>query len=107
MKQAPTLEKTLSRYAEARALVTGTTAIQGANGKFATLDESLVRNVDRRIFGQHRARSIIDLDRMTPADIATLWPDRRWHGQRRLRPPGRGRRRALARRVHDPRDAGC
>jgi hypothetical protein len=72
MKQAPSLEKTLSRYAEARALVTGTTAIQGANGKFSNLDESLVRNVDRRIFGQHKARSIIDLDRMTPADIVTL-----------------------------------
>jgi hypothetical protein len=72
MKAAPSLEKTLSRYAEARALVTGTTAIQGANGKFSNLDESLVRNVDRRIFGQHKARSIIDLDRMTPADISTL-----------------------------------
>jgi hypothetical protein len=72
MKAAPSLEKTLSRYAEARALVTGTTAIQGANGKFSNLDESLVRNVDRRIFGQHKARSIIDLDRTTPADIATL-----------------------------------
>ena len=72
MKAAPSLEKTLSRYAEARALVTGTTAIQGANGKFSNLEESLVRNVDRRIFGQHNARSIVDLDRMTPADIATL-----------------------------------
>ena len=72
MKAAPSLEKTLSRYAEARALVTGTTAIQGANGKFSNLDESLVRNVDRRIFGQHKARSVIDLDRMTPADISTL-----------------------------------
>jgi hypothetical protein len=72
MKEAPSLEKTLSRYAEARALVTGTTAIQGANGKFSNIEESLVRNVDRRIFGQHKARSIIDLDRMTPADITTL-----------------------------------
>ena len=72
MKAAPSLEKTLSRYAEARALVTGTTAIQGANGKFSNLEESLVRNVDRRIFGQHKARSVIDLDRMTPADISTL-----------------------------------
>lgn len=72
MKQAPSLEKTLSRYAEARALVTGTTSIQGANGKFSNLEESLVRNVDRRIFGQHKARSIIDLDRMTADDISTL-----------------------------------
>jgi 5-methylthioadenosine/S-adenosylhomocysteine deaminase len=72
LKQAPSLETTLSRYAEARALVTGTTAIQGANGKFANIEESLVRNVDRRIFGQHKARSIIDLDRTAPADIASL-----------------------------------
>jgi cytosine/adenosine deaminase-related metal-dependent hydrolase len=72
MKQAPTLEKTLSRYSEARALVTGTTAIQGSNGKFSNIEESLVRNVDRRIFGQHRARSIIDLDRSAPADLAAL-----------------------------------
>ena len=72
LKQEPSLEKTLSRYAEARALVTGTTAIQGANGKFANIEESLVRNVDRRIFGRHRARSIIDLDRTTAEDIATL-----------------------------------
>lgn len=72
LKQAPSLESTLSRYAEARALVTGTTAIQGANGKFATAEESLVRNVDRRIFGAHRARSIVDLDRTTAADQAAL-----------------------------------
>jgi hypothetical protein len=72
MKAAPTLERTLARYAEARALVTGTTAIQGSNGKFTNIEESLVRNVDRRIFGQHKARSIIDLDRTKPADIATL-----------------------------------
>lgn len=58
------------RYAEIRALVGGVTAIQGAN-----YDESnerlepLVRNVDRWIFGAHRARSMIDLPRSTdPAD---------------------------------------
>ena len=72
LKQEPSLEKTLSRYAEARALVTGTTAIQGSNGKFTNIEESLVRNVDRRIFGQHKARSVIDLDRTTPEDVATL-----------------------------------
>ncbi|HKF86075.1 MAG TPA: amidohydrolase family protein, partial [Candidatus Limnocylindrales bacterium] len=72
LKQDPSLERTLSRYAEARALVTGTTAIQGSNGKFANIEESLVRNVDRRIFGQHRARSIVDLDRTPPADRAAL-----------------------------------
>jgi cytosine/adenosine deaminase-related metal-dependent hydrolase len=72
LKRDPSLERTLSRYAEARALVTGTTAIQGSNGRFATIEESLVRNVDRRIFGQHRARSIVDLDRTPPADRAAL-----------------------------------
>jgi 5-methylthioadenosine/S-adenosylhomocysteine deaminase len=72
LKREPTLERTLSRYAEARALVTGTTSIQGANGKFANTEESLVRNVDRRIFGQHKARSIVDLDRTAPADRAAL-----------------------------------
>lgn len=72
LKQAPTLERTLTRYAEARALTSGTTAIQGTNGKFASIEEALVRNVDRRIFGQHKARSIVDLDRTTPADMATL-----------------------------------
>jgi 5-methylthioadenosine/S-adenosylhomocysteine deaminase len=72
LKQPPTLEKTLSRYSEARALVTGTTSIQGSNGKFTNIEESLVRNVDRRIFGQHKARSIIDLDRTTAQDMTTL-----------------------------------
>jgi cytosine/adenosine deaminase-related metal-dependent hydrolase len=72
LKADPSLERTLTRYAEARALVGGTTAIQGTNGKSATIDEALVRNVDRRIFGAHRARSIIDLDRTPPADRARL-----------------------------------
>ena len=49
------------RYAEVRALVGGVTAIQGASGRTQTGVESLVRNVDGVIFGQHRARSIIDL----------------------------------------------
>ena len=72
LKQVPSLERTLSRYAEARALVTGTTAIQGSNGKFANTEEALVRNIDRRIFGAHRARSIVDLDRTTAADRTAL-----------------------------------
>ena len=72
LKADPSLERTLTRYAEARALVGGTTAIQGTNGKSATIDEALVRNVDRRIFGAHRARSIIDLDRTPPADRVRL-----------------------------------
>ena len=47
------------RYAEIRALVGGVTAIQGASR--SPDSEPLVRNVDLRIFGQHRARSMIDL----------------------------------------------
>ena len=105
MKAAPSLEKTLSRYAEARALVTGTTAIQGANGKFSNLEESLVRNVDRRIFGQHKARSIIDLDRTPPADIAKLLAQiDSGDGQRRLRPSRRGGRHDVAQRVRGARE---
>ncbi len=49
------------RYAEIRALVGGVTAIQGASGTNRSTEESLVRNVDLEIFGQHRARSMIDL----------------------------------------------
>ncbi|MEP6761829.1 MAG: amidohydrolase family protein [Sporichthyaceae bacterium] len=72
LKAAPSLQKSLTRYAEARALIGGTTAIQGTNGTFSNLEESLVRNVDRWIFGGHKARSIIDLDRTPPADITKL-----------------------------------
>jgi 5-methylthioadenosine/S-adenosylhomocysteine deaminase len=49
------------RYAEIRALVGGVTAIQGSSGKDRRTDEALVRNVDLQIFGQHRARAMIDL----------------------------------------------
>jgi 5-methylthioadenosine/S-adenosylhomocysteine deaminase len=49
------------RYAEIRALVGGVTAIQGSSGTDRRSDESLVRNVDQRVFGQRRARSMIDL----------------------------------------------
>lgn len=50
------------RYAEIRALVTGVTAIQGANDpRREPGPEPLVRNIDRWIFGQHRARSFVDL----------------------------------------------
>jgi cytosine/adenosine deaminase-related metal-dependent hydrolase len=49
------------RYAEIRALVGGTTAIQGASGRTQGSSESLVRNVDGVIFGEHRARNLIDL----------------------------------------------
>jgi 5-methylthioadenosine/S-adenosylhomocysteine deaminase len=54
------------RYAEARALVGGVTAIQGASGASRSPDsEPLVRNIDLWIFGQHRARSMIDLPSST------------------------------------------
>lgn len=62
----------LMRYAEVRALTGGATAIQGSSGVHQTADESLVRNVDRRIFGQHRARSVVDLGRLGPDNVARL-----------------------------------
>jgi 5-methylthioadenosine/S-adenosylhomocysteine deaminase len=68
----PTLLRELTRYAEARALVSGCTAIQGASAKYPDKHESLVRNVDLRIFGADHARSVIDLDRTTDDDRARL-----------------------------------
>jgi 5-methylthioadenosine/S-adenosylhomocysteine deaminase len=56
------------RYAEIRALVGGATAIQGASGRTQGTDEFLVRNVDRNIFSEHHARTLIDL----PASL-TSW----------------------------------
>jgi 5-methylthioadenosine/S-adenosylhomocysteine deaminase len=54
--------QTQLRYAEIRALVGGVTAIQGTSERIERLEEeSLVRNVDRWIFGRHRARAMIDL----------------------------------------------
>jgi cytosine/adenosine deaminase-related metal-dependent hydrolase len=61
----PSLLRNLTRYAEGRALVGGVTAIQGASAKYPDKEEALVRNVDLRIFGQHKARSIVDLSRST------------------------------------------
>jgi 5-methylthioadenosine/S-adenosylhomocysteine deaminase len=50
------------RYAEIRALVGGVTAIQGASIMTQKGSrESMVRNVDGMIFGEHRARAAIDL----------------------------------------------
>lgn len=49
------------RYAEIRALVGGVTAIQGASFQTQRSNEALVRNVDGIIFGEHRARAVIDL----------------------------------------------
>ena len=54
----PSLLPTLTRYAEARALVGGTTAIQGASKRYPDPAESLVRNVDRHIFGRQLARAV-------------------------------------------------
>ncbi len=50
------------RYGEIRSLVGGVTAIQGANdSRTQPGPEPLVRNVDRWIFGQHKARTFVDL----------------------------------------------
>ncbi len=58
----PQLPKgTQLRYAEIRALVGGVTAIQGASRTSQGSRESMVRNVDGMIFGEHRARASIDL----------------------------------------------
>ena len=59
LKELP--KGTQLRYAEIRALVGGTTGIQGASLQTQGTTESLVRNVDGVIFGEHRARSLIDL----------------------------------------------
>jgi 5-methylthioadenosine/S-adenosylhomocysteine deaminase len=53
--------QTQARYAEIRALVGGVTAIQGASAKYPKKEEALVRNVDLPVFGEQRARAMIDL----------------------------------------------
>jgi cytosine/adenosine deaminase-related metal-dependent hydrolase len=68
----PSLLPALTRYAEARALIGGCTAIQGASGKYPDRHEALVRNVDLRIFGEDHARSVIDLSRADAEDRARL-----------------------------------
>jgi 5-methylthioadenosine/S-adenosylhomocysteine deaminase len=68
----PSLLPTLTRFAEARALIGGCTAIQGASGKYPDRHEALVRNVDLRIFGADHARSVIDLSRADAADRTRL-----------------------------------
>ncbi len=62
LKEVAGIGPVLTRYAESRALVGGVTAIQGGSARYANKEESLVRNVDLRIFGAHKARAIIDLD---------------------------------------------
>jgi cytosine/adenosine deaminase-related metal-dependent hydrolase len=66
------IREKLVRYAEARSLVGGVTAIQGASRNYVKKEEALVRNVDLRIFGRHNARSIVDLDRTDEADRARI-----------------------------------
>ena len=66
-------DQTQLRYAEVRALVGGVTAIQGTSEAVNRLTaESLVRNVDKWIFGQHRARALVDLPSATGRAAAQL-----------------------------------
>ena len=65
----PSLLPTPTRYAEARALVGGVTALQGASNRYPDASESLVRNVDRFVFGAQRARSLVDLGRARPEQL--------------------------------------
>ena len=69
---SPSLLATLTRYAEARALIGGVTAIQGASAKYPDPHESLVRNVDLYVFGAHHGRSLIDPLRQTAKAAAAL-----------------------------------
>jgi hypothetical protein len=48
------------------------TAIQGASGRTRSTEEALVRNVDLRIFGQHRDRAMIDLPSPSSRDAEKL-----------------------------------
>jgi 5-methylthioadenosine/S-adenosylhomocysteine deaminase len=64
--------QTQARYAEIRALVGGVTAIQGASAKYPKKEEALVRNVDLVIFGQQRARAMIDLPSASSRDADRL-----------------------------------
>jgi 5-methylthioadenosine/S-adenosylhomocysteine deaminase len=65
--------QTQSRYAEVRALAGGTTAIQGSSAASTTTKaEPLVRNVDLWIFGDHKARAMIDLPSGSSRDLPRL-----------------------------------
>ena len=92
-RQVPSLETVLTRYAEARALVAGTTAIQGSNGKFAN-DRGGARP-QRRPTDLRPAQGALD-HRPRPDHGAghrdPAGPDRRAARSRALRPPRRGRR---------------
>jgi 5-methylthioadenosine/S-adenosylhomocysteine deaminase len=66
-------QQTQLRYAEIRALVGGVTAIQGTSERIERLEEeSLVRNVDRWIFGRHKARAMIDVPAEGQRDFPRL-----------------------------------
>jgi 5-methylthioadenosine/S-adenosylhomocysteine deaminase len=71
LMEPPSLKWAATRYAEIRALVGGATAIQGATPQYPK-EEALVRNVDRRIFGKHKARSLIDLPSSGSRDFPDL-----------------------------------
>ncbi|MEP6649671.1 MAG: amidohydrolase family protein [Lapillicoccus sp.] len=65
--------QTQSRYAEVRALAGGVTAIQGSSAtSTSTKAEPLVRNVDLWIFGDHKARAMIDLPAGSSRDMPRL-----------------------------------
>jgi 5-methylthioadenosine/S-adenosylhomocysteine deaminase len=65
--------QTQSRYAEIRALAGGATAIQGSSAASASKKaEPLVRNVDLWIFGDHKARAMIDLPSASSRDMPRL-----------------------------------
>jgi imidazolonepropionase-like amidohydrolase len=49
----------LARYAEVRALVGGTTAVQGSSGDYPSPDQALVRHVDLAPFGRGNAAALI------------------------------------------------
>ena len=70
--ERPSLLPKLTRYAEARALVGGATAIQGASGRYPDPHEALVRNVDRYILGERPGRSLVDLGRARPDELRRL-----------------------------------
>jgi 5-methylthioadenosine/S-adenosylhomocysteine deaminase len=64
----PSLHHLLSRYAEIRAVIGGTTAIQGASQNYPLADHALVRHVDLAPFGRNVVASMVDP--LTEADWA-------------------------------------
>jgi 5-methylthioadenosine/S-adenosylhomocysteine deaminase len=66
--RSPSLLHQLSRYAEIRAAVGGSTAIQGASQSYPLPDHALVRHVDLAPFGRNEYASMVDP--LTDADWA-------------------------------------